>query len=314
MADTTAEEKCNLAALAKAAAQQLTTARNFVLWGAARFTENDLFFGHGTDNAHDEAAVLVSSALGFELDVAAEQLDTPLTRDQKLAVTNLLVRRIVERKPAPYLTGEAWFAGLCFSVDQRVLVPRSPIAEWIERGFSPWVEPSCVRRVLDIGTGSGCIAIAAAKVFPQADVVAADISEEALQVARKNVSRHGLEKRVEPVCSNLFAGVSGRFDVIVSNPPYVDSAEIAAMPEEFRHEPMLGLSGGSDGLEFVHAILAQAPSYMNNNAILVVEVGASAPALIEAYPKLPFIWLDLERGGENVFLLEACELAIPGAH
>ena len=273
------------------------------------FTGHGLYFGHGTDNPRDEAAVLVLSALGFELDAPVEELDATLTTQQKDAIVRLLVSRIVDRKPAPYLTGEAWFAGLRFFVDERVLVPRSPIAEWIERGFSPWIDATRVHRILDIGTGSGCIAIAAALAFPEAEVVALDLSEQALEVARENIDRHSLRGRVMPLCSDLFDAVAGRFDVIVSNPPYVDHEELATMPEEFHHEPLAGLSGGEDGLKLVRRILSQAHEHLNEGAILIVEVGASAPALVETYPNLPFIWLDLERGGENVFLLDAAALA-----
>ena len=273
------------------------------------FTGHGLYFGHGTDNPHDEAAVLVVSALGLELDAPVEKLDTTLTTQQKDAIVRLLVSRIVDRKPAPYLTGEAWFAGLRFFVDERVLVPRSPIAEWIEREFSPWIDAARVHRILDIGTGSGCIAIAAALASPAAEVVALDLSEQALEVARENIDRYGLSGRVMPLCSDLFDAVSGRFDVIVSNPPYVDHEELATMPAEFHHEPLAGLSGGEDGLKLVRRILSQAHSHLNEGAILIVEVGASAPALVKTYPDLPFIWLDLERGGENVFLLDAAALA-----
>ena len=286
----------------------LVNVRDFVEWGAAKFTEYGLCFGHGTDNSRDEAAVLVSSVLGLDFDAPQQQLEKALTDEQKRSISDLLVRRIVERKPAPYLTGEAWFAGLKFRVDERVLIPRSPIAEWIERGFAPWIDAHRVGRILDIGTGSGCIAIAAALMFPQAQVVAVDISERALQVTAENISMYGLESRVNALRSDLFAAVCGRFDVIVSNPPYVDGDALAAMPAEFHHEPRGGLSGGCDGLDLVRQILHRAYRHMNENAILIVEVGASALALLEVYPKVPFVWLDLEHGGENVFLLEASAL------
>lgn len=309
MADITSATRPSIQALAEQAIERLDCARELVGWGASMFAQHGLFFGHGTDNPHDEAAVLVLSGLGYELDAAGEQLDATLTSRQKEVVVGLLVRRIVERKPAPYLTGEAWFAGLRFLVDERVLVPRSPIAEWIERGFSPWIDAARVHRILDIGTGSGCIAIAAALVFPEAEVVALDISEQALQVTRENIDRYGLRERVKPLRSDLFDAVSGCFDVIVSNPPYVDREELASMPAEFHHEPLGGLSGGEDGLTLVRKILSRAQDHMNDGAVLIVEVGASAPALLKTYPNLGFIWLDLERGGENVFLLDRAELA-----
>ena len=308
MVELTSQKKITLQAAADRARKNLSSACDFVDWGTVELAADELFFGHGTDNPSDEAVVLVLGALGLEFDAALETLTAPLNEQQKNAIIDLILRRILERKPAPYLTGEAWFAGQKFHVDERVLVPRSPIAEWIEREFSPWIAPGRVHRILDIGTGSGCIAIAAALAFPQAQVVALDSSQDALQVTQINIDRYDLSQRVLPLCSDMFAAVTGSFDLIVSNPPYVDSCELAAMPAEFYHEPVIGLSGGYDGLDFVRTILSQASNYMNENAILVVEVGASAPALLEAYPTLPFVWLDLEHGGENVFLLEASNL------
>ena len=304
MSELSAKKKRALEAAAHEAINNLTYVRDFVEWGACQFTVNNVYFGHGTDNPHDEALVLVFSVLGLEFDVARDVLDTPVCRQKKIAILELIVRRIVERKPVSYLTGEAWFAGCKFRVDERVLIPRSPIAEWIERGFSPWIDAQCVRRILDLGTGSGCMAITAALAFPQSEVIAVDNSQEALQVARLNIESYDLGHRVVALSSDMFADITGRFDVILSNPPYVDDLELASMPAEFHHEPLIGLSGGKDGLDFVRTILTQAPAYMNENAILIVEVGASVPALLKAYPRLPFVWLDLERGGENVFLLE----------
>ena len=309
LAELSAQKKRALKAAADEAQNTLNTAQDCVDWGTFQLAQSKLCFGHGTDNPRDEALLLVLSVLELDFDVPLEALNTLVCEQQKRAILELIVRRIVERKPAPYLTGEAWFAGCKFHVDERVLVPRSPIAEWIERGFSPWISERRVRRILDLGTGSGCMAIAAALVFPKSEVIAVDSSQEALQVTQLNIERYNLNQRVFPLCSDMFSNVTGSFDVILSNPPYVDDQELASMPAEFHHEPLIGLSGGRDGLNFVRTILTHAPSYMNENAILIVEVGASAPALVKAYPMLPFVWLDLERGGENVFVLEASEFS-----
>lgn len=286
----------------------LQTPAAFIRWGAEQFDEQGLVYGHGTVDASQEAAVLVLHALGLPHDVEARHLESALTEPQQQAVRTILLRRIRERKPSAYLTGEAWFAGLRFQVDERVIVPRSPIAEWIERGFSPWLEAERVRGVLELGCGSGCIAIACGCVFSNAHVVAVDISSDALDVARQNVRRHQMSDRVRLLESDLFDAVDGSFDLIVSNPPYVDEAELAAIPREYRHEPLCALAGGADGLYHVRRILLEARRYMIAEGILVVEVGNSREALVEEFPTLPFVWLDLERGGENVFLLDAADL------
>jgi len=289
--------------------QNLETLRDFIRWGASRFNAAGLYFGHGTDNALDEAVVLVLHGLHLSHDLPPQYLDSRLTPDEKAAVVDLLRRRIEERKPAPYLTHEAWFGGLSYFVNENVLIPRSPIAELAESGFSPWLDPERVERVLDLCTGSGCIAIACAHALPNATVDAVDISPTALEVARINISRHQMDERVEAIESDLFQAIGGRqYDLIVSNPPYVGHEEMAGLPVEYRNEPSLALVSGEEGLDAVTRILIEAPNHLNPDGILIVEVGNSADALIERFPGVPFLWLDFQRGGDGVFLLSAAQL------
>lgn len=287
----------------------LLTIQDFVRWGASRFNAEGLFFGHGTDNALDEAAQLVLHALHLPPELPATYRDCRLTYPERSEVAALLERRVRERKPAAYLTGRAWFAGLEFFVNEDVLVPRSPLAELVEAGFDPWLDPESVGRVLDLCTGSGCIGIACAVYLPEAEVDLADVSPKALEVASSNRARHRLEDRVHVLESDLFGAIGERrYDVIVSNPPYVSAAELADLPAEFHKEPQLGLAGGESGLDLVLRILVEAPIYLNDGGVLVVEVGNTASELERRFPDLPFLWLEFERGGEGVFLMKREQL------
>lgn len=288
----------------------LHTLRDFIRWGASQMNAAELHFGHGTDNAIDEAAALTLHALHLPPDLSAEYLQAGLTPPEQQAVMHLLQQRIVQRKPAAYLTQRAWFMGLPFFVDERVLVPRSPLAELIERHFAPWLSDSRqVESILDLGTGSGCIGIACAYSFPDARVDLVDISADALEVARRNVADHGLEDQVEVIQSDLFSALKGRlYDLIISNPPYVGLTELDQLPTEYHHEPRLGLLAGEEGLDVVVEILRQAAQFLNRDGLLIVEVGNAQYALCEALPDAPFTWLEFERGGQGVFLLNAAQL------
>lgn len=285
------------------------TVKQLIEHGAKSFEDARIWFGHGSDNAFDEAAELVFFGAGLRHEEARAVYDTVLEPDRQARVTELFERRIRERVPAAYLTRRMWFAGHEFYVDERVLVPRSPIAELVEARFEPWIDAGRIRRVLDIGTGSGCIAIASALALPEARVDAADISSDALAVTEINIARHRVQERVRALRSDVFDALRGeRYDVIVSNPPYVGDEELASLPLEYAREPRLGLHGGSDGLEIVHRILSGAAAHLSEHGILIVEVGNSEEALIDAYPRAPFTWLEFERGGGGVFFLTAAQL------
>ena len=282
----------------------MTTPRQLIDWAEQQFVQSDVFFGHGADNALDEAAYLVLGALGMPFDLNQEQLNGELSTSDQERIRALVDERIGSRKPTAYLLNDAWFAGLPFYVDERVLVPRSPIAELIRDRFSPWIKAPDVTRILDLGTGSGCIAVACALAFPAATVDATDISPDALEVARINCERHGLGQRVNLVESDLFSALNdSRYDIIVCNPPYVTDGEMAALPAEYRHEPSLALAAGVTGLDVVDNILLNAHRHLTPHGILVVEVGNGRAALEAKYPRTPFIWLDFEHGGEGVFVI-----------
>lgn len=278
--------------------------------GAMLFERAGLAFGHGTDNAIDDAAALVFHALDLDHAHAEAAYEQRPDAARVAQVLDLFGQRVERRLPAAYLMGRMWFAGLEFEVDPRVIVPRSPFAELIHAGFAPWVDPGRVRRILDIGTGSGCIAIACAVAFPQARVDAVDVSPQALEVARRNVARHGVGERVHLFQGDVYEPLgAARYDLIVSNPPYVSEAEMAALPAEYLHEPDVALRAGTDGLDVVRRILAGLPRYLEPGGALFVEVGDSEPRVQEAFPELPLTWLDFEHGGGGVFLLRGDELA-----
>jgi len=276
--------------------------------GAAAFEHAGLAYGHGTDNAIDEAAALVFHALDLDHAQAEAAYATRPDAGSVAHVLALFDERIERRVPAAYLMGRMWFAGLEFEVDSRVIVPRSPFAELIHVEFRPWIQPERVRRILDIGTGSGCIAIACAVAFPNAQVDAVDVSPQALEVARRNVARHGLGARVHLHLGDVYEPLGdARYDLIVSNPPYVSDAEMQALPPEYLHEPDLALRAGADGLDVVRRILAGLPEHLEPHGALFVEVGDSDVRVQEAFPDLPLTWLEFEHGGGGVFLLRGAE-------
>ena len=288
--------------------KQLTTVRDYLRWAVSRFTQSGLYFGHGTDNALDEALQLILHNLGIPQGSEAPLLDAKLTQQERKLLLTVIDTRCRERIPVPYLTGEAWFMGLPFNVDERVLIPRSPIGELIEVGLEPWLAGKSVKRLLDLCTGSGCIGIACAHVFEDASIELADLSADALAVAETNIERYDLAYRVKTVQSDLFAGLNGQYDVIVTNPPYVDEEDVSDMPAEYQHEPAMALGSGHDGLNITRTILREAAQYLNDDGILICEVGNSCIALEQAYPEVAFTWVEFERGGHGVFVFSKLEL------
>ncbi|MFK5984139.1 MAG: 50S ribosomal protein L3 N(5)-glutamine methyltransferase [Pseudomonadota bacterium] len=291
--------------------ERLNTITDFIRFGSSLFNREKLYFGHGTENAVDEAAYLVLHTLNLPNSFHSDYFSATLLGHEKQQILDALLARSTKRIPASYITHQANFAGLSFYVDERVLVPRSPIAELIQEQFSPWVDAEQVHNILDLCTGSGCIAIACAYAFPEACIDAVDLSAEALDVAKINVKNHHLEEMVNLIQSDLFSTFeqdendcfASKYDIIVSNPPYVDKEDMSLLPEEYRAEPELGLAAGDDGLGLVIPMLQQAQQYLSDQGILIVEVGNSDMALQDSFPDIPFYWLEFKNGGHGVFVL-----------
>lgn len=294
--------------------EQLKTIADFVRYSYSQFNHEPVFFGHGTDNSWDESVSLVLQLLDLPWDFDQKMWSCRLTMKEQQLILGALDKRINQRIPLPYITKTAWFCGYPFYVDERVLIPRSPIAELIENNFSPWAdfEQYPPNKILDLCTGSGCIGIACAMSFEDSEVDLIDISSDALDVAHKNIEKFSLTDRVKNIQSDGFDGLDesyfGKYDLIVSNPPYVDKSDFNSMPDEFKSEPKLGLVSGDDGLDLVRKILKKSAQFLTENGLLVVEVGNSWLALENAYPNFPFTWVDFEFGGHGVFVLNAKEL------
>lgn len=297
------------AELINEAVNELFTIHDWLRWAVSQLNAADVYFGHGTDNPWDDAGQLMAFTLHFTHLAESALLQTRLTSSEKRRFAALVQQRIEQRIPSAYLTNQAYFAGLPFYVDERVLVPRSPISELITRQFADWFPVEAPQRILDLCTGSGCIAIACAHYLPEAEVDAVDISEEALTVADLNISQHGLEHRVFPIQSDCFAALPGQqYDLIVTNPPYVDAEDMADLPAEYHHEPELGLASGVDGLELTRKILREAAAHLTDNGVLICEVGNSMVALSEQMPEVPFHWITFNNGGDGVFALTKAQL------
>lgn len=290
--------------------QSLITIRDWIRYTVSQFEQSDIFFGHGTDNSYDEAVWLIMSALHLPHDTLDNFLDAKLTEPERKHLHHLVEQRITKRVPTAYLVREAWLRGFKFYVDERVIVPRSFIAELLEDGFQPWVEfPEMVESVADICTGSGCLGVLLADTFPNAQVDVVDISPDAIAVANINIANYGLQQQVHAIQSDMFSALTGKtYDVIISNPPYVDAPSMAELPAEYRNEPQLALGSGDAGLDHTHTLLREAANYLNDEGILVVEIGHNREALLDAYPDLPFTWLEVASGNQFVFLLTKAEL------
>ncbi|MGX5914403.1 50S ribosomal protein L3 N(5)-glutamine methyltransferase [Aliidiomarina sp. Khilg15.8] len=296
-------------------AAELKTIKDWQRYAVTEMNQAQVYYGHGAADAWQEANLLLAAVTALNFLELSEVSDCRMTSFEKQKFWQLLQKRIDQRIPASYLTNQAWFAGLPFFVDERVLVPRSPIGELIEQQFEPLLNVTPPQRILDLCTGSGCIAIACAYAFPEAEIDALDISEDALAVAEINIQQHGVEHQVTPMLSDGFDAVQGhKYDLIVTNPPYVDAEDMADLPAEYHHEPELGLAAGSDGLELVRRILREAPQQLNDEGMLICEVGNSRVHMEQAWPQVPFTWIEFARGGEGVFMLSKAQLEEFAAH
>ncbi|MCA6999657.1 50S ribosomal protein L3 N(5)-glutamine methyltransferase [Dickeya solani] len=296
------------------AVNDLHTIQDMLRWAVSRFNAANVYYGHGTDNPWDEALQLVLPSLFLPIDIPEDMYLARLTSSERHRIVERVIRRVNERIPVAYLTNKAWFCGLEFYVDERVLVPRSPIGELINDRFASLL-PNAPRHILDLCTGSGCIAIACAQAFPEAEVDAVDISAEALAVTEQNIQQHGMEYNVTPIRSDLFRDLPAiQYELIVTNPPYVDEEDMADLPQEYRFEPELGLAAGSDGLKLVRRILACVPDFLTEEGVLICEVGNSMVHLMEQYPDVPFTWLEFDNGGDGVFMLTRSQLLDCQAH
>ncbi|MDZ4097915.1 MAG: 50S ribosomal protein L3 N(5)-glutamine methyltransferase [Methylophilaceae bacterium] len=285
--------------------EELFTIRDWLRFTVSRFEESNIFFGHGTDNAYDEAVWLILSALHLPLDTLDNFIDARITESERKHLAHLIERRISEHTPTAYLLREAWLKGFKFYVDERVIVPRSFIAELLENNLSPWVDyPEMIESAADICTGSGCLGVLLAHAFPNAEIDVIDLSPDAIAVANINIANYALQDRVTAIESDMFSALVGkRYDLIISNPPYVDAPSMALLPHEYRNEPQIALGSGEAGLDHTHTLLKEAANHLNDDGLLIVEIGHNRNALLDAYPQVPFTWLEVESGDEFVFLL-----------
>lgn len=290
--------------------EDLHTIRDWLRFAVSQFEASDIFFGHGTDNAYDEAVWLIMSALHLPLDTLENFLDARLTATERNKLADFIAQRIMQHKPTAYLVKEAWLQGFKFYVDERVIVPRSFIAELLSENLAPWVEyPEMIESAADICTGSGCLGVLLANSFPDASIDVVDISQDAIDVANINIQNYGLQDQITAVKSDMFSALKGkRYDLIISNPPYVDAPSMATLPPEYRNEPQIALGSGDAGLDHTHTLIREAANHLTEHGLLIVEIGHNRDALLEAYPDLPFTWLEVSSGNQFVFLLTKSQL------
>lgn len=297
--------------MASTLSMELSTIRDWIRYAVSQFEVSDIFYGHGADNSYDEAIWLIMSGLHLPMDTLENFLDANITSTERDHLANLIEQRVTNHKPTAYLVKEAWLHDFKFYVDERVLVPRSFIAELLlDDSLSPWIEfPEMVESAADLCAGSGCLGILLAHAFPDATVDVIDISPDAIDVSNINIANYGLEEQVTAIQSDMFTALAGKtYDVLISNPPYVDAPSMAVLPTEYRNEPQLALGSGTDGLDHTHTILREAANYLTDEGVLIVEIGHNREALLEAYPAVPFVWLDTSAGDQFVFLLTKAQL------